>query len=278
MYVRTRVGRLFVEESGDRARPAIVLLHGLLFDGGSWRHQVGPLSEHARVIVLDGPGHGRSERPPVGFSLEDHAEALADALAELGVSRALLCGLSWGGMLAMRFALRHPEKVAGLALLDTSAAAEDRVRRVRYRAFIAVHRALGMPWLLYERRIRQLMFSDETIRQRPDLVADSYHRTMGFDREGVARAALAVVVHRSDVTAELGAIRAPTLVVVGEQDRSTPLAKATAIARGIAGAELHVVRGAGHMSALEQPEAVNALLVPFARRVLGQNVPRTPAP
>ncbi len=272
MYVRTRVGRLFYEERGEARAPdapAIVLLHGLLFDGGSWRHQLEPLAELGRVVVIDGPGHGKSEPPPKGFSLEDHVEALSDVLRELGIERAVLCGLSWGGMLSMRFAIRFPSKIAGLVLLDTSAESEGRGRRVRYRSFIALHRALGMPRWLYERQVKKLMFGDATLRERQDLVEESYVRTMGFDREGVARAALAVVVDRTDVTKRLGEIRAPTLVLVGRDDRSTPLAKAEALARRIERAELHVVEGAGHMSALEQPVAVNALVVPFVRRVLG---------
>src|SRR5579883_2614545 len=120
-YMRTRLGRWFYEERGARKRagdPAIVLLHGLLFDGGMWRGQVEALSAFGRVLVIDGPGHGKSEMPPP-FTLEDHVDALMDALTALGVERAVFVGLSWGGMIAMRAALRHKKRVAALALLDT---------------------------------------------------------------------------------------------------------------------------------------------------------------
>ena len=122
-YVRTRLGRLFYDDRGEQKRPGdppIVLLHGLLFDGGMWRGQVEPLAALGRVIVFDGPGHGKSEPPP-RFTMEEHADALFDAFGELGIARAVVVGLSWGGMVAMRLALQHPVKVAGLALLDTSA-------------------------------------------------------------------------------------------------------------------------------------------------------------
>src|SRR3954471_11894609 len=123
-YVRTRLGRWFYEERGKAKRegdPAIVLLHGFLFDGGMWRAQVEPLSALGRVIVIDGPGHGKSEVPP-RFTLEDHADALAiDAFAELGIKKAVLAGLSWGGMLSMRVAIQHPMRVHAMALVDTSA-------------------------------------------------------------------------------------------------------------------------------------------------------------
>ena len=270
-YVRTRLGRLFFEERGEprrRSDPAIVLLHGLLFDGGMWRGQIEPLSALGRVLVFDGPGHGRSERPP-RFSMEEHADALVDAFSELGVERAIIVGLSWGGMVGMRFALQHPARVRGLALLDTSAEAQTLAERVRYRAFVALHRRVGLPYGLFAKEVAPQMFGPRTLTTRPDLALATYRRAMGFDRDGVAKAALAVVVHRKDILDRIGAIRAPALVIVGREDRATPMDKASSIAQAIAGAELVVLDDVGHMSALEDPDAVNARLVPFVRGLVG---------
>jgi 3-oxoadipate enol-lactonase len=269
-YVRTRLGRLFYEERGEArgGRPAIVLLHGLLFDGGSFRPQVEPLSALGRVLVFDGPGHGKSESPPP-FSLEEHADALFDALTELGAARAVLCGLSWGGMVGMRLALQHPEAVAGLALLDTSAEVEPLASRIRYRAFIALHRRVGIPYRLFASQVAPLMFAPRTVLERPGLLEAAYRRTSGFDREGLARACLAVVVHRGSVVPRLASIGAPTLVLCGAEDRATPPERARTIAAGIPDATLALIDGAGHMTTLEAPEAVNAHLVPFVKARLG---------
>lgn len=269
-YVRTRLGRLFYEERGAARRagdPTIVLLHGLLFDGGMWRGQVEPLSAFGRVIVMDGPGHGKSEPPP-RFMMEEHADALYDALGDLRIERAFVAGLSWGGMVGMRLALQHPQKVAGLALLDTSAEPQTLVERIRYRAFVALHRRVGIPYGMFLREVAPLLFAPRTLLERPDLVEATYRRTMGFDREGVARASLAVVVHRKDVLGALGAIRVPTLVMCGREDRATTPDKSENIARAIPGARLVVLEGAGHMSTLEDPDTVNQYLVPFARSVV----------
>lgn len=269
-YVRTRLGRLFYDERGQARRPgdpAIVLLHGLLFDGGMWRDQVAPLAALGRVVIMDGPGHGKSEPPP-RFMLEEHADALIDAFADMGIDRALVVGLSWGGMLGMRFALQHPSKVAGLALLDASAERETLPDRIRYRAFVAMHRRMGMPYGMFLKEVAPLMFASRTLKERPDLVERSYQRAMGFDREGVARAALAVVVHRTSVLERLGSIKVPTLVMCGREDGATPPEKSEAIARGIHGSRLVVLEGVGHMSTLEDPDAVNQHLVPFARHVV----------
>lgn len=269
-YVRTRLGRLFYDERGEAQRPgdpAILLLHGLLFDGGMWRGQIEALSAFGRVIVMDGPGHGKSEPPP-RFMMEEHADALYDALGELGVDRAVAVGLSWGGMVAMRLALQHPEKVAGLALLDTSAEPDPLLKRIRHRAFVAMHRRIGMPHGMFLREVAPLLFAQRTLLERQDLVDTTYRRTMGFDREGVARASLAVVVHAKNILGELGRVRAPTLVMCGREDLATTPDKAENIARTIPDARLVMLDGVGHMSALEAPEAVNQHLVPFTRSLV----------
>jgi 3-oxoadipate enol-lactonase len=266
-YVRTRLGRLFYEERGERRRsgdPTVVLLHGLLYDGGMWRGSIEPLAAFARVLVFDGPGHGKSEPPP-RFTLEEHADAMFDALGDLGVERAAVVGLSWGGMVGMRLALQHPKTVAGLALLDTSAQAEPLGEKIKNRAFIAMHKRVGFPYGLFLREVAPKMFAPRTLVERPDLVEASYRRTMGFDRQGLARAALAVVVKRHSIVEKLGRIAAPTLVMCGREDRATTLDKSEEIAKNVPGARLVVLEGLGHMSVLEGDAAVNAHLVPFVR-------------
>ena len=269
-YVRTRLGRLFVEERGaarGKSDPTIVLLHGFLFDGGMWRGQIEPLSALGRVVVIDGPGAGKSEPPP-RFMLEEHADALFDAWGELGIDKAVVVGLSWGGMVAMRFALQHPTRVSGLAILDASAEVHPLAERLRYRAMIALHKRAGLPHSLFDREVAPKMFSERTRRTRPDLVERSYQHAMGFNRDGVAKGGLAILIHRKSILEKISAIRVPTLVMVGREDTATPLEKSENIARSIPGAELVVLDDVGHMCALEDPDAVNAHLVPFVKRVV----------
>jgi len=269
-YVRTRLGRLFVDERGEprsKSDPAIVLLHGLLFDGGMWRGQIEALSALGRVVVFDGPGAGKSEPPP-RFMMEEHADALLDAFEELEIQKAIVVGLSWGGMVAMRFALQHPTRVSALALLDTSAEVEPLNKRIRYRAFLALHKRAGFPYALFEREVAPLMFAEKTRRTKPELVEASYRKAMGFNRDGLAKAGLAVMIHRKKILEKISAIRVPTLVMVGREDGATPLERSENIARSIPGAELVVLDELGHMSAIEDPPAVNAHLVPFVKKVL----------
>jgi 3-oxoadipate enol-lactonase len=269
-YVRTRLGRLFYEERGQAPKPttpAVILLHGYLFDGRQWRHQVEPISAVTRTIVMDGPGHGKSEDPP-RFSLEDHAEALYDVFGELKIERAVFVGLSWGGMVAMRFALSHPKLVAGLALLDTSAHAEPIPSRMKNRLFLSMHRRMGLPMAVYRSQIAPLMFGPRTLRERSELVEESGRNGLGFSREGVARAGLAVVVKRTSIADKIDRISVPTVVICGTDDAATKPDESRYIANTIPRARMCWIDDAGHMSALEEPEQVNRELVPFIRGVV----------
>ena len=287
MYVATRLGRWFYDERGAARRPndpAIVLLHGLLLDGAMWDEQVGPLSELGRVVVIDGPGHGKSEVPPP-FSLDDHARALVDALDALGIFKAVLVGLSWGGMLAMRVALDHPMRIVALGLLDTSAEMESRVQRIKNRLMNSIFRNVGLPPALFEKQVAPLLFGHKTLRERPELVGRTYSHVSGFPRLGVSRAVKAVSVERPSILDKVRAISCPTLVLCGRDDLATPPARSEAIANRLPRATLKYIDGSGHSSTIERPEAVNAALVPFVREHLsggekdaGQKRPESPTP
>jgi 3-oxoadipate enol-lactonase len=280
-YVQTRLGRWFYEERGKRAKPddaAIVLLHGFLFDGRLFAPQMGPLAELGRVLVFDGPGHGKSEVPPP-FSLEDHAEALVDAFRDLDVREAILCGLSWGGMISMRLAIKQsgrrpgvpPEthgRVRALALIDTSADVEPRADRIKNRAFLSMHRRVGLPIGLFWSQAAPLLWGPHALRYQRPLIERCGRDTLGFSREGVYRAGRAVMIDRTRILDQLHRIRVPTLVLCGRDDAATPPEQSRAIAAAIVGSRLAFIDEAGHSSTLEQPERVNAELVPFVRDAL----------
>jgi 3-oxoadipate enol-lactonase len=269
-YLRTRLGRWFYQERGEAKKkgdPVIVLLHSLLCDGRMWAGQVEPLSALGRVVVVDGPGHGKSEAPPK-FSLEEHADALYDVIGELRSERAIFVGLSWGGMISMRFAIQHPKSLRAMVIMDSSADRQPRAESIRYRAFISFARRFGVPRALVEREIAPKMYAPQTLRAHPELVDAFTRQINGYEREGLARACKAVVVHRTSILDKLGGIDTPTLVVCGREDAATPPDKSEEIARGIRGAKLVFIEDAGHLSAVEQPQRVNDVLVPFVREQL----------
>ena len=266
-YLRTRLGRWFYEDEGEAIAagdPAIVLLPSLLCDGGMWRGQRATLRALGRVVVFDPPGHGRSEVPP-RFTLEEHARALVDALDALGIARAVLVGLSWGGMVSMCLALLAPDRVKAMAILDTSADEPPLREKVEYRVLCALARRIGLPPGLVRKRVVPLMFAPRTRATQPGLVDEFVRALGGYSREGVTRATAAVSIDRAPLLDRLRDITTPTLVGYGEDDTATPAPHARRIASRIAGSILVPFAGVGHLSALEDPALVNASLVPFVR-------------
>jgi 3-oxoadipate enol-lactonase len=259
------MGRWSYAVSGQRRRPGdpdILLLHGLFTDSTLWRAQIDPLARLGRVVALDLPGHGRSEVPPP-FDLARHAAALAAALPAMDVQRAVCVGWSWGGTLALHLALGHPASVAGLAVLDSSAEAQTRYRRAKYRLLVSFVRRFGLSAWLLRSQIAPLMFAARTRRERPDLVEEFVQTAVALPRDAVLRAAVAVAIDQPDILGRIGALRTPTLVLCGRKDHGNPPALSERIARAIPGARIEWIEEAGHLCPLERPEEVNRVLVPF---------------
>jgi 3-oxoadipate enol-lactonase len=271
--ISTPLGRWFYEERGDPAlREAVVLLHGFLFDHAAWRHQLEAVAPLGRAIAFDQPGHGRSEVPPP-FTVPAQADALAGALAELGVRRALVVGHSWGGMVALELALRHPRSVGALALVATSGERETALERAKYAALLACVRRFGRPDWIVLGQLAPLLFGRDALRARPDLVRAfaAGYRALPF--EALERG-LHAIIGRPRLLERLREVTAPALVVCGREDRCLPPVRSERLARALPGARLHLLDRAGHMCLLEQPDALDGAVVPFLREHLAAEIPR----
>jgi pimeloyl-ACP methyl ester carboxylesterase len=261
MLVETRrCGRLYVEVRGEE-RP-LVLWHSLLCNGAMWGPLPGQLARSWRVINIDGPGHGRSSRIDAPYTMDDCVDAAIDVLEACRAPSVVWCGLSWGGMVGMRLALRAPARVAGLVLIDTNADAESPHNLPKYWAMAMIARVLGpIPPLLD--RLEPIFLSPHTRATQPALVQALRRTIASMDRASIWRAVDAVIFSRDDVRASLPQITAPTLVIVGADDVATPRARSEEIVARIRGARLVEIPRAGHLAAWEQPAAVLAALTPF---------------
>jgi len=264
MLIETRrCGRLFVEQR-DAHLPGtpVVFWHSLLCDGGMWRAQVDALTGRARTVVIDAPGHGRSAPTQAPYDMNDCVEAALSVLDALGIERCRWVGLSWGGMVGMRLALRAPGRIERLALLDTNADAETREKLPSYRIMALLARLFG-PFPLLLDRVVPIFFAPASVESRPELVETFRSRLGAMDRASLVHALDAVMFSRRDIRPALGSIACPTLVLVGDEDVATPPIRSEDIAARIPGAKLVRIPRAGHLSAWEQPGAVNAHLLPF---------------
>jgi pimeloyl-ACP methyl ester carboxylesterase len=260
---RSRPSGLFLEDRGSGA--VVVLLHSFLCSGEMWRHQAAALAERYRVINLDLPGHGRSAPIDRPVSLYELVDVVIGELDARGIDRAVWCGLSIGGMIALRAALERPERVAAIALLDTDAGAERVLKRLKHSMLAAGTRRLGLrPFVPI---VARLMFGRTSLRRRPELVAEWRERFASVHLPSMLRYVDAL--NRRDALEQwLSGIEQPALVLVGAEDRSLPPRCSEAICCRLPSAEYHVIAGAGHLSALECPEAVTAALLGFLDRVV----------
>jgi pimeloyl-ACP methyl ester carboxylesterase len=163
-------------------------------------------------------------------------------------------------MVALRAALTCPERVSALILLDTDAGAETALRKLKYLAMGAGARAVGISPFLSS--IARLMFGATTRRHKPTLVTEWNEEFAGVHVPSVLRC-LDALMRRDSLLARLGRIGVPALVLVGEEDRSLPPPLSRRIHDLLPGSTFSVIPAAGHLSALEQPEAVNHAILTF---------------
>jgi 3-oxoadipate enol-lactonase len=240
----------------------IVFSHGLLMNGDMFQGQVDALGSAYRCITYDHRGQGRSEVTESGYDMDSLTEDAAALIRALDAAPCHFVGFSMGGFVGLRLAIRHPELLRSLVLLDTSAAPEAASNLPRYRLMVLVGRWLGFRPIAG--RVMQIMFG-QTFLADPARRAERERwkrHFIGLGRVGTARAARAVI-EREGVSDRLETITTPTLILVGDEDMATEPVNAERLHEGIAGSQLVVVRKSGHTSSIEQPEIVTSALRDF---------------
>ncbi len=236
-----------------------------------WAAQAEALAGSYRTVNVDLRGHGESSAAGTGLSMYDLVDDHLAVLDELGIDSAVWVGLSVGGMIALRAALTAPERVCALVLADTSAASEPKLPLLRYRAMGGVARLLGMKPLMG--RVMALMIGSTTRRNNPRLVEEWRERISSIHVSSVLNL-MGPLFGRDVLLDRLGEIRAPSLVLVGEEDEVQPPDRSREIARGVPNAELVVVPESGHLTAIEQPEVVTETIRDFLVEALPSRVDR----
>ena len=238
----------------------VVFLHGFPFDRSMWREQAEALSATCRVVAPDLRGHGETTVVNDPATMEEMAEDVAALLNGLGMERAVVCGLSMGGYVALAFFRKYSERVRALVLADTRPQADtDEGRRAREET---AQRALKDGMEPIADAMLPKLLSSSTRESRPDIVERVRAMVLGTRPAGAA-AALRGMALRRDQTDLLPLINAPTLIVVGSEDAITPPSDAEAMHEKIEGSRLLRIEGAGHVSNVERPEEFNRALVDF---------------
>lgn len=234
----------------------LLLIHGFPLDAGMWKPQVDNLGLSMPVVAVKLPGFGGAPTTGPVTTMDAMADSAVEQARAAGLDRAIVCGLSMGGYVALALWRRHREFVAGLVFANTRAGADDEAGKARCLGLAERVRAEGSQVLADN---PPPLFSTHAA---PALV-DSMKTMMASQAaEGIA-AGSAGMAERPDSTDLLAGIDVPTLVITGDADTLIPPAATEEMARAIPNAELHIIEGAGHMSNLEAPDQFTLLLRDF---------------
>ncbi len=251
--IETTLGRLTVTvRPGPANLPPLVLGHGIFLDSTIWDEVLaGPLAPNRVVVTIDGPGHGGSDPAPKGWSLGDHAAAVIDVLDALGMTDAVLVGHSWGGMVSLRAACAHPDRVAGVGLINTPLVATQSVHRLAFRAQQMILRTLG-PSAFFGDRAARALYDPVSLKDRPELARRLTRRIEGRSGRVLADVLRAVVLDPPSALDDLRLLRMPVAVVAGENDYVLNPAIRARIAQTAPAVTVTTLAG-GHISPEEDP-------------------------
>ena len=254
--------QLNMVRTGPRGRTPVILVHPVGLDLTYWGLQIDDLCDHYDVVAFDLPGQGKSPGVPGDWTIPQTASFLGQVVASTGSSTAHIVGLSVGGIIAQAFAVAHPEAVRSLTLISTAPTFSEEGRAAMRRRAATV-RAQGMQGVLQE--CLERWFTKRTVERRPDLV-DRVTKTLLADDPEV-HGAMWDMISAFEITGDLHRISAPTLILTGELDPSSPPSSARLLHETITDSELHIVPSLSHMLPLEAPLIVNEHLLRFLGRV-----------
>jgi 3-oxoadipate enol-lactonase len=257
--VETSLGPIGAAQQGSADNAGgtpVVFLHGVGSDKRVWAPQLAHFGKTRRAVAFDYPGYGDSAPAAQGTSRDDFAAAILAAMDSLDIAEAHICGLSLGGVVAIAIHSAAPQRCRSLILADAFAVHPD--GRAIYERSVAASTDLRA---LAQARVEVLLAPGASDDIRTEVVETMARIDSAAYRIG------AQAVWLADQRENASAIRVPTLVLVGEEDRVTPPRLSKELAEMIPGARLERIAGAGHLSNLERPRIFNARVDEFLTQV-----------
>lgn len=256
-YAKNSNREIFYEDTGGDL-PTVIFSHGLFMDRTMFAPQVEALRDRYRCIVWDEPGHGLTATDHLDpFSYYDSADDCVAVLRHAGVQKAVLAGMSQGGYLSLRCALRHPDVVRALILMDTQALPEDPEKMQGYQQIIEEWLSNGL--------------SNETATVISHIIlgigwdgAEAWKEKWRTMKAVNLAGAFTALGSRDDISKAIANIKVPALVIHGDADASIELQRAEAMRATLPNAgPMVLVPGAGHAANLTNPAHVNAAISRF---------------
>lgn len=252
---------LYYELHGPENADVIVLSNGIFMSTASWAYQVAAFKQHFRVLVYDCRGMWKSDHPAGPYSMEQHADDLAELLRVLGIEKAHIAGISYGGEISMIFALKYSKMVRSL-IVSSSVSQIDPLLLAIGQSWAAAIKSRDAETLFFV--TLPYNFSENYIEANQAILAASARRYEQMDFESVSELMAAFI--KLDITDDLKKIISPSLVIVGEEDILKSRKYSEIISQEIPNAEFVIIPHAAHAVCIEKPGEFNAAVLGFVLR------------
>ncbi len=238
----------------------VIFLHGYPFDKTMWQLQLDFLKSTKRVIACDIRGFGKSTDEESHLSIDMFGQDLIKFMDELGIEKAVICGLSMGGFIALNVLKRFPDRFVALVLCDTQCVADTiAVREDRYNIIEQIK--FGGAANFNEGFVESVFHRNSLINKK-ELVGQLRNIVFSNSKQVIIHGLIALA-ERSETCTSLHEITVPTMIICGREDVVTPLAQSQFMNTAIEGSILHIIENAGHVSNLEHPHEFNDHLLNF---------------
>lgn len=251
---------LFVNTTGEGE--VMVFSHGYLMSHAMFDGQVKALSEHFTCVAYDQRGHGQSEATTSGYDMYNLVDDAIALIENLNVGAVHFVGMSTGGFVGMRIALKRPDLLKSLVLMDTSAGAEPPEAKKQYGRLLKAVKYLG--WWAVLNKAMAVLFHPSFLQNpaKKSQVKQWKNIITGHNKNALIAFGYGIF-DRDDVQDQLPSLNLPTAVIVGDEDRATHPEQAQAMAQAIPNARLYTIQQAGHTAAIEKPNDVAQAMLDF---------------
>lgn len=260
MFLQTKSGRIAYETRGEKKDRSIVFIHGFPFDRSMWNEQAALLDRDHFVVTFDMRGHGESDAGSGQYLVEFFADDLIALMDHLGLKKTCVCGLSMGGYTALRAFEREPSRFSGLILCDTKSSPDTNAAKINRSNQIKTILA-GNKSQFADAQVKAL-FAPGSLENKTQEV-EKIRKTIESTNDAALIGTLIALAARTDTSESLGSIAVPALIMVGDEDKVTPLSEAEAMHSRIKNSTLVQIHGAGHLSNIENSSEFNTALVNF---------------
>jgi 3-oxoadipate enol-lactonase len=249
----------YIEEGSVNA-PTIIFIHGFPLNKAMWNKQVGELKKNYRVIAYDIRGHGNSDAGDDDFSIELFVVDLLSLMDALKIDKAILCGLSMGGYIALNAIENYPERFNAIILCDTNCT--DDVPEAKENRMKAIESVKVKGIEQYAEESLKKLFAPISFSNHIEEIAVVKEMIMKTPKQSLFKT-LHALAERKETCTKLHEIMVPVLIMVGKEDEITPPDKALSMQEKIEGSIIHILDHAGHLSNMENSREFNKQLKEF---------------